>query len=862
MNQSKTLLFLKLVSRLAVRQLFANPTFAISMVINMALGLVGFLVVDGFNRSFREEIGTRTRQIASADVTVSARQPFDDAQSRAIVAAVPTDSITSSAVSLVSMMTGPTNTRLIEANFIDSQFPLYAGIKLKKTGDVKPGHALTLPAGEAWVYREIESQMGLTIGDTFTLGEATFKINDVIEDDPTSGSGGFSFAPKVFIGLQDLPKTKLLGLGSRSFHTVRIKLPPSFSSDVEEEKISEVIKMSLKEMAPISDLRVRSHRKVTEDLTKLQAYLNDYLSLIALCALFLAAVGTSYLMRGHLQRTIKEFAIMGSLGASHWIAPMVFVCQCIILGLGATMVSAMIASVGLPILAKTMTPISGGLQHLILPMGSIIVTSVFSIFSGLLLTLPQLLQLSKLNPGFLFQESVNPSLTMSRGATLAYVPAMVLWWITAVRESRSWTNGSVFALACLSSAAILTVIAFPLLKSAVMAARKSILGWHTSLALRQLSRNRAATISTFLALALGTSLINLIPQLRSIVVREIARPDSSIPQLFVFDIQDDQVESVTSFFQGYGGTVNHLSPMVRARLESINDEPIESRKMDFEGEGEQQQRESLQARTQNLSYRSQLSSAETIIKGQYPSENFSGEGLPALSIEEGFAKRVNVKLGDRMKFDITGVPMEGVVTSFRKVRWTSFEPNFMILVQPGVLNDAPKVWVTSATQIPVDKIDDVQAGLIRRHSNVSVVDVKSAIRRLLSFIDQVSGAVGLVAWLALIGGAGVLYAIAYAQSIQRYKAMAILKTLGASSRDARTSVMIEYGFISTAAVLFGVLLGAIVSWVVAVYIFKAQWQPVELKAASIGFALVPVCLALAWIASRKASRASVASLLN
>ena len=853
---------LKLSLRLAIRQLNSNKAFSVSMIINIALGLMGFLVVDGFNRSFRDEINTRTRQIASADLIVSSRLPWTAEQSNQIKSLIPAASVISEEISLVSMVTGTINTRLIEARFIDDHFPLYPGIKLKKSGDISAGHATSLKPGDAWVYRELQSQMGLSIGDTFGLGEAKFTITDVVEDDPTSGSGGFSFAPKVFVRMDDLPKTKLLGLGSRSIHSIRVKLPNQAVSSIDETKLADSIKSSLKKSTPLGDIRVRSHQSATEDLTRLQAYLNDYLSLIAMTALFLAAVGTSYLMRGHLQRTIKEFAILSSLGASPWIAPLVFIIQCVILGIGATILSSAIASGLLPLLAKTMIPISGSIQNLTLPLAAVAMTALFAIASGLLLTMPQLIQLSSLNPGFLFQESSSPTSRSNRMTMLAYVPAILLWWLTAVNESKSWTSGSIFAGVCVASAIILATCAIPLLRASIAATRRSNLNWRLSLALRQLSRNRAATISTFLALSLGTSLINLIPQLRSIIVREIARPDSVIPQLFVFDIQDDQVESVTSFFKSMDAKISHLSPMIRARLESINGDPIDTRKMDFEGEREQQQRESLQARTQNLSYRYKLSSAETITSGSYPTEDFNGQGLPALSIEEGFAKRVNVKIGDRMRFDLMGVPLEGIVTSMRKVRWTSFEPNFMILVQPGVLNDAPKIWVASASHLPPERIDAAQAALIRDHSNVSVVDVKASIHRLLTFIDQVSIAVGIVAWLALAGGAGVLYSIAYAQSLQRLKSIAILKTLGASTNDARTSVLIEYAVISTAAVIFGIVLGILVSWAAGQFILKAQWVPADLGAAAYGFILIPLCLMLAWLATRNATKVSVSSLLD
>jgi putative ABC transport system permease protein len=851
---------LRLSLKLALRQLVTQRSFSLSMILNMALGLTGFMIVDAFNRSFRAEIAERTRQIASADLVVSSRLPWTPNITQTVQTTIPQQSVMSDETTIVSMASTSTISRLVEIRFIDQNYPLYPGLTLETIGKLKAGQAQDLKPGEAWIYRELRSQLGLKPGDQLKIGEINLTVADIVVDDPTTGTTGFSFAPRVYLRSEDLPKTKLLGLGSRSFHTLRIKLPSEFQNS-QLDLLVEKIRKSVTPLDGHQSLRVRSHSKASEDLTRLQAYVNDYLSLVALSALFLAAVGTSYLMRGHLRKTVKEFAILSSLGAKPWIAPLVFVLQCFILGIGATLVASIVSSLGLPVLAKLLEPIAGTLRDPGLPMGSVVVTSGFAIASGLLLSLPQLIHLATLRPGFLFQEASSGGESQRNITVLAYAPSVILWWLTAVYESKSWTNGSIFAGVCIGSAIFLALAAIPMLRLGILFSKLERLPWLVSLAIRQMSRNKSAAISTFLALALGTSLINLIPQLKSMITREIARPNSSIPQLFVFDVQDDQVDSVSSFFEAYQAKLS-MSPMVRARLESINNTSIEDRTMEFEGEREQQQRESLQARTQNLSFRTKLSAAESIIRGSYPTQPFTGDGLPALSIEEGFARRVGIKLGDKVNFDVMGAPLTGEVTSLRKVRWTSFEPNFMILVQPGVLDDAPKIWVGSISGIGSPDLDRIQSELVKLHSNVSVVDVKSAISKLMSFVDQISVAVGLVAWLALAGGAGVLYAIAYAQAIERFRSVAILKVLGATPKDALRSIMFEYGIISCAAVLFGIILGGVVSWSAATFILKTSWTSLELRSASIGFLVVPICLILTWMATRSVKKSSIVSLLQ
>jgi len=848
----------KLTWRLAWRQLVSDRSFAFSMIINMALGLTGYLAVSGFNRSFLQEIRSRTRQIAGGDVVVSSRQPWSTKHLELISENLPSGAQASEEVSLVSMLSTKNSTRLVELRFVDDQFPLYGGVELRDQGKIAPGQASKMVAGDIWIYRELQSQLALSSSDEVKIGEGLFRVRDVVIDDPSSGSGGFSFAPRVFLRMSDLASTKLLGLGSRSLFIHRLKFPSESDSDA----YVATLKKRFSKDYPNLDIRVQGHNGVTQETARLYTYLNDYLELICLVALFLAAVGAAYLIRGHLDDSVREFAIMSSLGASYQIPIFVFVLQSLILGIGASLLAVMLSSIALPFLAAAMAPFTGELPALRVPVGSVFQSGLVAISTGLLLSLPQLIRLQGLSPTFLFQESQIQKSDNTILGYLGYLPAIFLWWLAAVYQSRSWSTGSMFAGLCIALAVFLGLISLPLTRVAIYAARLRLLNWKLSLALRMLSRNRVATITTFMALALGATLINLVPQLKAVIAREIARPDSTIPQVFMFDIQDEQLASLKDFFEKIGAKVGGFHPMVRARLESINGQTVSSRKMNFEGEREQQQREALQTRTQNLSYRDHLSSAETVTQGEFITKNFEGVGIPALSVEEGFAQRVDVKLGDRLQFDVMGVMVEGEVKSIRRVRWTSFEPNFMILFQPGVLDAAPKIWVASASQIGESMVDTTIASLVRQHPNVSVVDIKSAVRRLLVFIDKMGTAISIVAWIALLGGVGVLYSIAQGKAASRAKSIALLKALGATARDAQISVLFEYAIISASAIVFGVGLGIAVSWGITVYVLRAPWGLADLSSAINGIVILPVCLVLAWIATRGSVKKNIITLLS
>ena len=122
------------------------------------------------------------------------------------------------------------------------------------------------------------------------------------------------------------------------------------------------------------------------------------------------------------------------------------------------------------------------------------------------------------------------------------------------------------------------------------------------IALRSLNRNRIAAISCFLSMSLGTLLVNLIPQLQEGIIEEIERPDSSrVPTFFIFDIQEEQVQGLEDLVIQQGFKLENLSPMVRARLSTINGQVYKGQ-FRFDSIRDKDMERMLRARIHNLSY--------------------------------------------------------------------------------------------------------------------------------------------------------------------------------------------------------------------------------------------------------------------
>ena len=128
-----------------------------------------------------------------------------------------------------------------------------------------------------------------------------------------------------------------------------------------------------------------------------------------------------------------------------------------------------------------------------------------------------------------------------------------------------------------------------------------------------LKGQKATSLSCFLALALSSLLINLIPQLETTLLTEIQRPEGEkLPSLFVFDIQEGQEGEVIATAEKYGHPINYMSPMIRARLTHHNGESVSKGNAEngFSRESERAQRS--RNRGVNLSYRSSLQDSKRL----------------------------------------------------------------------------------------------------------------------------------------------------------------------------------------------------------------------------------------------------------
>ncbi|MNV64248.1 FtsX-like permease family protein [compost metagenome] len=105
------------------------------------------------------------------------------------------------------------------------------------------------------------------------------------------------------------------------------------------------------------------------------------------------------------------------------------------------------------------------------------------------------------------------------------------------------------------------------------------------------------------------------------------------------------------------------------------------------------------------------------------------------------------------------------------------------------------------------------------------MDIDGILQRVREVVDRVSQAVQLVMGFSLLAGLLVLLAALQATAGERRYDSAVLRTLGATRRQLRGAVLVEFGALGLLSALLAVGAAALLGTVVARQVFELTLSP-------------------------------------
>jgi putative ABC transport system permease protein len=777
---------LRLASRMLGRDWRAGEqrVLAVALIVAVAsLTTVAFFA-DRIGRTLTRE----ANQLLGADLVVVSDAPIAESfrgEALRLGLAV------AEAVRFPSMTQAKDRALLTEVKAVSAGYPLRGKLRIRESAagaDVEPSR---IPApGSVWVDDRLLRRLDVGIGDRIALGEREFTVAAMVSEEPESSAGFLNLGPRLMFNKDDLVSTGLVQVGSRVSYRLFV------AGDT--QRVAAFRDYAARTIRP--GQRVEDIREARPEINSALTRAERFLGLSALLTVILAGVAVALAARRYLQRHLDACAIMRCLGASQTLILMLHVLQFAIIGLIASAIGCAIGCLCQYLLAALLAPIVS--VSLPAPGWWPVLKGLIAGFVLLLgFALPPLIALRKVPTLRVLRRDLGAPDPFGMSAYLlggAAMSGLILWQAQDPKLGMYVLGG---VLGTMIASAVLTLLVLRLLSSF---SRGAGLNWRFGLA--NLRRRTMGTVIQVIALGLGMMALILLTLVRSDLLESWQKslpPDA--PNRFLVNIQPDQVGEIADFFSVRQLHRPALFPMIRGRLVEVNGKPVSSK--DYV----EDQARRLIDREFNLSWAEKMQPGNVIVAGRWFAA--ADAGKPLLSVEEGIAKTLGLKLGDDLTYDIGGSRVTAKISSLRTVDWDSFRVNFFVIAPPGVLERYAGSFVTSL-YLPASR-SVVMDEIVKRFPNLLVIDVAAILAQVQRMMDQVVRAIEFVFLFSLAAGLLVLFAAVSSTHDERVFDAAVMRTLGAASAQLRAVQVAEFLLIGALAGLLAAVGASAVGFVLA-----------------------------------------------
>ena len=723
---------------------------------------------------------------------------------------------TAQTVSFPSMARAPETqggaTRLVAVKSVSSSYPLRGKLELKERSDGPPITVAAAPEpGTVWVDAALLDALQLAPGGTLLLGDAALTITRLIVIEPDRGAGFSSFSPRVMLNEADLAATGLVQPASRLSYRLVVAAPDGVAAGRGDAMVREFTAAARAQIkaVPLRGVRVESLESGRPEMKQTLDRAEKFLNLVALLSALLAAVAVGIAARDFASRHLDDCAMLRVLGLSQRRIAGAYTLEFALVGLLASLGGVLI---GWAIHHVFVLLLAGLVQGSLPAPGPW--PAAFGLGVGMTLLLgfglPPVLQLARVPPLRVIRRDVGGMKAASVGVLAAGTGGFVALLMAVSSDLKLGAIAVGGFAAAVAVFALAAWAAVSLLKRVVPGA--SAPRWLV-LATRQIAARPAFAVLQVSALAVGLLALVLLVLLRTDLIsswRQATPADA--PNRFVINLQPDQEASFKAVLAETGVLKYDWFPMIRGRLVAVNGQAV--RPQDFADERAAR----LVEREFNLSHSAANPAHNEVVAGRWTANEADG-----LSVEDGLALQLGLKLGDTLRFDIGGQLKESRITSLRKVDWGSMRVNFFVVFPVAEMTDVPVTFISAFRAPAVAGFDN---RLSRDFPNITNVDVSASIAQVQRVLDQVIRAVEFLFGFTLVAGLVVLFAAVTATREARSREFAIMRALGAGARLLAQVQRAELLGVGALAGLLASVAAMAVGWLLARYVFEFAWQPV------------------------------------
>ena len=825
-------------------------------VSSIALGVGSLVAIHSFRADVQRSLGDQARALLGADVRVSSSREFPAAFDAVLDSMAGQERGVARTTTLASMVldTRSQGVRLVQIQAVDSGYPYYGEVTSTPTAAWAEIHEGPWAVADPAVFIQLEAE----IGDTLLIGEARFVLRGGVTGLPTDLGFQSAIGPRVYIARDRLSSTGLLTLGSIARYHANFRMPEREDRDEFWDRNGELLEANQLRYTT-AGVRAQEMSSAVDDVSR-------YLGLVGLAALFLGGIGVASAIHVYIREKVITVAVLRCLGALQWTLFTAYLLQAAGLALIGSVLGVglgVAVQQGLPLALSGLLPLGVTTQVSWLALGA---GAALGVWVAIMFALGPLLEVRGVSPLIALRHDFEPPKRVDAVRVGAFVLlAVTLVGLTVLEAPSDQGIGFVTVLGGVA------LVLWATARVLILATRRFFphrMSYPVRQGVSNLFRPRNQTVSVTLALGFGAFVIGTVGLVEASLTQAFTlEAGAGKWNLLLFDVQSDQREIVADFLDSRASGPLEVTPLVPSQLLAINGTPVETLLEAPDGE---RPRSWAMRRQYRHTYRAELTGSEIIVAGVWWDAPTVGEGdegvgseragdqladdeaagVARISMEVDLAESLRVGLGDRITWDIAGVPVESRITSLRSVDWARFETNFYVVFEPGTLEEAPQTTVVLALVEGERERAEMQRDLVLRFANVSVLDLSRLQQTIDEILERANQGIRFLGVFSTVAGVLVLIGALATSRYQRMRESALLKTLGASKRVVLQVLTVEYAVLGSLASAAGLVLAVLAGWMMTSTVFEVPFRLDLTRLGSVWLWVTAVTVVVGLIGSR------------
>lgn len=782
---------MRLLLDLAWRDLRASGRhlwiFCACLVLGVALVAAG----GGLYRQVADALRADARLLFGGDVEVEHSQPL----APEILQWMGERGRVSRLVELRTMLVAPDGrSQLIELQSADAHYPLVGTVELDPAGTLDAALGQRDGVWGAAVDGALATRLGLQVGDRLRVGNLSLELRArVLRQPDRSLRADWSGAP-VLVADGALQASGLVQPLSRVEYQYRVRTetPPAEWRD------------AFIAAFPLLEAEVRTFEERSARLAEVLGQIGSGLLLIGFSALFIGGLGVYNSVQAYLQGKLGTLATLRALGLRDGRLAALVLLQILMLAVLSSLAGVVVGNLlalGGAFAAAQNLPLAPLLASLWMPSA---VALVFGVLTALAFAMPALGRALSVSPAALFRGIDGAALRTPRGAwvlTGLVAAVVVLLVVGSLPDAR-------FGLAFVAATALVLLVlegltrAMRRLARQLLARRTLRLGVSARLALAGLQRAESPLRAALLSLGAALTLLVACTLVVAALLRAVNETvPANAPALVLYDVQTDQLDLLRDSLQASPSLQRlQTAPLVLGRVIAVNGELLRD---SADGERVREARDE-----QKFSNRSGNIDDVVLVEGAWWSAGY--QGPPLVAMEDREAGQLGLQVGDRVRFDILGAPVEAQLAAIYGQRRMQARLWLEAIFSDGVLDPFITRHVGAAYLAP-DEALRAQDRLAAVAPNIASVRTESLLRETRALMARATGGLALVAGVCLAASLLVLAGVVAASRARQVYDATVMHALGARPSVLRQVLVWEYALLALVTAGFAMLAGSILA---------------------------------------------------